>query len=332
MDLVLHAGMHKTGTSSFQKLLQMWETPPDSEAWVLPSRLNAKNSKKFDPNWINRQLNKDLKHVVVSHEGLSTFSTTHWTKLRDAIPSWIEPRIIIVFRPWRNYLISRWTTCCMRRDSNSFHQYINQLIHSQEERVELDHSLCIKRPISAGFKRLECIDYEANITKEKSILPILCRCTGIPNVQGIMHYNKRPETKTIEILRIINGARSEMEQRDPNDLFVSIGEHRPVDKFYDQLQLLRKLIQKESDLMQSILSKLNDTKEQISNQKLRDIIYTQQAKLTHAMEPWIVGEEVSQTNHSDVCPNGLFSKLEYQDLGKPLKQKIKAAINRLEYI
>ena len=97
MDLMLHAGMHKTGTSSFQKLLQAWETPRDSEAWILPSQLNAKNSQKFDPDWINRQLSSDLKHVIVSHEGLSTFSTTHWKHLRDAIPSNIEPRIIIVF-------------------------------------------------------------------------------------------------------------------------------------------------------------------------------------------------------------------------------------------
>ena len=331
MDLVLHAGMHKTGTSSFQKLLRDWEAPPNSEAWVLPSQLNAKNAKKFDPNWISEKLRSNLRHVIVSHEGLSTFSTAHWLSLREAIPSHIEPRIIIVFRPWQEYLISRWSTCCLRRDSNSFHRYIETLLESQTERVELDHSLCIKRPILAGMRKIECIDYEANIKKEKSILPILCRRAGIPAVNISINRNKRPEIDTIEMLRIINGATSEIEQRAQNDLCVSIGEHRPVDRFYDQLKLVEILGKRNKVLFSSIREKLMDSKSPIKNQKLNEVIIEKKIDLHQAMSPWIVGERTANDDNISSSPNGLFSKLEYQDLEENIKKQIKNKIRTAIY-
>ena len=306
----------------------MWEHPKESAAWILPSQFNVKNAEKFNPYWINHQLNSGLKHVVVSHEGLSTFSKSHWKQLRSCIPRSIEPRIIIVFRPWRDYLISRWSTCCMRRDSNSFHKYIDQLINSKIERVELDHSLCIKRPVSAKFNRLECIDYQANFLKDKSILPILCRRAGIPIEKRISHYNKRPKADRIDLLRIINGARSEMEGREQNELFKSLGEHRPVDTFYDQTILLNALKQRDQALITEILEKLNESKEPIYSLKIENLIREKQQDLHQAMAPWKVGEVLPTNDKTNASPSGVFSKLEYQDLSTGTKEKLKTAIRQ----
>ena len=118
---------------------------------------------------------KNLDKIIVSHEGLSTLNQKQWGILSKTLLPNIDTEVIIVFRHWSEFLISRWSTNCLRRDGQSFHKYAKLLTEEQESRIEMNHSLCIKNPLSVGFNSISCIDYESNIMREESILPVLCR-------------------------------------------------------------------------------------------------------------------------------------------------------------
>ena len=75
MRIVLHAGMHKTGTTSFQAFLTDQAAALERagvRGFATPPQVNAGHPARFDPEWLLRQLSdcqrNGLETVVFSHE------------------------------------------------------------------------------------------------------------------------------------------------------------------------------------------------------------------------------------------------------------------------
>lgn len=328
MELVLHAGMHKTGTSSFQAILRSVHQGQSQKAWVLPSAFNAKNNKRFDPEWIHDNLSKakanNTNRLIVSHEGLSTLSTNQWKSIKDAIPSTIDTKIILVFRHWKTFLESRWATYSLRRDGTSFHRYIEDLVANSDSRYEMNQSLCITMPYNAGFRNIKCIDYDNQLKREHSILPALLKETGIRcETAQKVNKNTRPDKNIIEIIRIMNAARSSWEKRKNNDLYLSFGEYRPCDCFYDHMKLLQELKIESPQIIDELEQAIQASIVDIDIRALSKAIHIQEKVREDKMRPWIDNKNGCTSMAIGLnCPKGLYSKIEFEELGDTLKNKL----------
>lgn len=184
--LVLHIGMHKTGTTSFQQSL----TPRVRErvikdGWLLattPGEVLVR-SHTYQPQWV-RQLGGQIRagqNVLISHEGLSVLSMAQWSQLLHDLnlPS-ASIQTVMVFRHWNTWLVSRWQQSCKACDSLSFHSFIRQLLDWPQPRIDFDYDLCLLHPQQAGLAPSRVLGYEHALQAHGSILPDLYRATGLP--------------------------------------------------------------------------------------------------------------------------------------------------------
>lgn len=241
LNIVLHTGMHKTGTTSFQNWLRLNAQALDragTRAFVTPPQVNAKNREVFDADWLVRQMHAARKdgaaRLLVSSEVISTFNPAQWHELLEPLQDF-SVTVVTVFRHWASFLPSRWAQNCRRRDAQSFPRYLESVLGAvNQDGMRFDKVLL--QPARLGIHDIRAISYD-NASATNTLLKTLHDACGL----GILtrepvnsaRRNRSLPGLTVEKIRLFNGVRSEAERRNPNDLFDSQLEQRAVDMFFD---------------------------------------------------------------------------------------------------
>jgi len=236
MKIYIHTGMHKTGTTSVQNTLMAHEAhlrDVGYRAYVNPLQIAVMYDQYYDPEWLQQQIQsaerEGLQAIIISAEFISTFSSGQLA----------ETTLVTCFRHWAGYLPSRWSQNCLRRDTQSFPDYLARL-RSDEclTTIEPCFDNIVANMKQAKADHIKIISYDNAIIAE-GILSTLLSAFGLPQpfidkaLQKQIWQNKRRDTMNIEIIRVFNGLHSRRNGLDPNELCDAIHHSKPVRHLYD---------------------------------------------------------------------------------------------------
>ncbi len=221
MKLYLHAGTHKTGTTSVQLWLDQNRDILAEHDILYPKLksivyqhsqfLNEYNThyQLDDEHVFQEQLaSKPWKSIILSGEVVSVLNREALRRLAGRFKGFsVCP--ILVLREWPGYLYSRWKQDVRRRDSWTFKSYIAKLEEMNFEHYDCSLDLVCEN-LSDSFQQLPIlIGYEAAIERENSVLPAILRSMEIPGqllnqLDEVVRRNITPSNLVIERNRIAN--------------------------------------------------------------------------------------------------------------------------------
>lgn len=271
MEVVIHGGTHKTGTTSFQNYLKAERDRLVSEgvhAFPLPRQVNVRNDAKFDPAWIKEKLDcansAQAQIVLFSHEIISTFTHDQLSQLVELMGPY-RTHYVVAFRHWSSYLRSRWMQNCSRRDSQSFQSFLARIQSDFSRRIDARFDLVVQNATQAGFDQVSVISYDNCASQGQSlgVCETLAGACGVPvprSSQQPIRANKSAETtREADMTRLFNGARAESLRLEPNALFDRFDHCREalIPEFFDQTERVSQLLKADRDLAAELTSLLD---------------------------------------------------------------------------
>lgn len=227
MRILLHAGHFKTGSTALQVALGRQRehllrqgvlvprTPRGNHGYLL-SPLHAQRFQQAMP-----QLRQEIRAAslqgaswtVLSAELLSYLHPPQLQELREALADWpIE--VLLVLRPWREYLPARYAQNVFSGDSQSFAQWLEQL--PDEGHPDADFAMVLQR--LAGITRaLHVVPYGPD-----AAFLALGICVGLadrwwqPAEQAEAPINPRMDWQERELLRFCNARIGALQGRSPD--------------------------------------------------------------------------------------------------------------------
>lgn len=270
MRIYIHAGMHKTGTTSLQKvLLNSSEKLKDLgyRAFVNCSQMDAKNV-CFDSSWLKHQVElakKDgLQAVVFSAEMISTFNAEQLSRFMEAFIGY-EVSFVVCFRHWTSFLPSRWAQNCSRRDTQSFPAYVKNLKIHEKTHIDACFDVVVQRLIDINVRKIKIISYD-NATAFERLLPICLSAFDLPqffvnNIQGInLRENVHKNIETTELVRLFNGVYSRYNGLESNELFLGLSQEIPVKQFYDFSNKMKTVLQGHDKLKRELVGIIKESR------------------------------------------------------------------------
>lgn len=231
VKVVLHAGMHKTGTTSFQNWLSKLE---DVGVFVTPPFMNARNPRLFDSRLIAQRLGEleraGCERVIVSQEAISLLDPNQLRRLREALEAGGATSFsyVVAIRHWCGFLPSRWRQNCRRRDAQPFGRFLHDLRKDAARRVDAGFDIVLENAARAGFEDVRVISYEAAARSgDRGVIAALAAACGVPAppeeaVERSLRANASSGDEEMDMLRLFNGVRSEMEGRPSDPLFAAV--------------------------------------------------------------------------------------------------------------
>lgn len=246
-SVFIHAGMHKTGTSSTQAALYagrdaliaqgIWYPPGGiTEAATL---LNVKRS-----DWHAERLDRALdaarrngaRTLILSLESVSTFAARDFRRLTAAMAGY-DLTYLFVFRHWRRYLPSRWLQYVRRRDTQAFGAYIDRVV--DDDHVDLRFDLVIRRAIESGRCRVKAISYDQAVEREHGVLAAIFRACGFDCglqarlIAGSRWHHASLDPDIGEVLRLLNGVAAHRMGLPQDDNYGAVSTGRLMDVPFD---------------------------------------------------------------------------------------------------
>ncbi|MDW3181739.1 MAG: hypothetical protein R8F89_07105 [Roseobacter sp.] len=222
MKIVVHAGMHKTGTTAFQAALKSQKSPqvrtfgPDTFRFTV-------NSDRFDQRWVRDKIEgaerDGIETVIFSHEELSLVNADGLAVF-TGFASRHELKYVVTFRHWCSYLPSRWSQNCKRLDSQPFKSFLERVDQNTPRRAWVDFSEVVSTAERAGFDGISILSYD-DAVKSGGIIPALQAACDLParlNAAKSTQRNTSPEWLRVEVIRLFNGVRSERKNQHLNGL------------------------------------------------------------------------------------------------------------------
>lgn len=271
MKLTLHAGTHKTGTTSFQAALRR-NAGPLREAGiavlVTPPQAHAGHPGTFDPAWLRGRAdaarNDGMERLVLSHEVISTFSAEELSRLLDALGPG-EVRYVAAFRHWVSFLPSRWKQSCRRRDGQSFQRFLARLDAMEPDAHPFDFAAIPARARAAGIEDLRLLSWEGDGAGPDGLLGPLWRACGLPEtgmtpeprglarlVLGRGGANRSEEDGIEDRIRLFNALRARREGRPEDGLFDVLCRTGPDPAFFDQADTVARLLSRDAGLRRDL--------------------------------------------------------------------------------
>lgn len=261
MKITLHAGTHKTGTTSFQAALRRNAgrlREAGIAVLVTPPQAHAGHPGKFDPAWLRGRADaarKDgMERLVLSHEVISTFSAEELSRLLDALGPG-EIRYVAAFRHWVSFLPSRWKQSCRRRDGQSFQRFLARLDAMAPEHHPFDFAAVPARARAAGIADLHLLSWEGDGAGPDGLLGPLWRACGLPETgmtpepRGLARLvlgqggANRSEGEGIEDrIRLFNALRARREGLPEDGLFDVLCKTGPDPVFFDQADTVARVL------------------------------------------------------------------------------------------
>ena len=248
LQIVLHAGMHKTGTTSFQQLLRRFRDRFVSQGIaVFPSdpRILSNFQRCFAPNSLRDELEvlarSGFHTAVFSHEVLS------WCRVADLVKlvELFRPhpvRYVLSVRHWRGFLLSRWKQNCSRRDAQSFGSFLAELCRHPEGCVEVFFDLPVRRAIEAGISDIHVISYDLEQSRNSLLSAIAEACALPTHSYSEWHrqfrLNASNSVMGSDLVRLFNAIVSADTGRQSNPLAGVSRTGMAPDCFYDLVQIV----------------------------------------------------------------------------------------------
>ena len=253
LHIVIHGGMHKTGTTSLQYLFATNRAALLKEGICYPSfqethhRIVNMRRPDWDPslclNALDEARQSGARKLVLSSEVVSILSAQQLRKL-SACFSAHDLTYVFCFRHWHPFFRSRWTQNCARRDSQTFRSYVETVIEPDLGHPDYRYDLIMDRAVSTG-NSVVALSYDNAIAADGSIVPAVLRAAGFPDhlisrlaAQPAL-LNSRGEPGLLEICRLLNGIIAERRQLPQDDLCRSVAQHRQCRAGFDLLPKIR---------------------------------------------------------------------------------------------
>ena len=257
LKVVIHGGMHKTGTTSIQSVLNSSKAALQAGGCLFVSEANNGLSHCLDvrlDDWrvekarffIDQALRLGCKTLLLSHEVVSAFSSAQFKQLTDCFYD-CDLSYVFFFRHWSEFLPSRWSQYCLRRDTQTFRQYLTALQESACRHIDWNQALVLDRAIESGRCSVQAVSYNNAVMKDGSVVPGFLRLCGVASGLKLSisltdeQLNQRAKTETVELLRLFNGVVANQQGLAQNDLFQSIYESRQCGGFFDLATTLQTL-------------------------------------------------------------------------------------------
>ncbi|MEG6509773.1 hypothetical protein V6C03_12430 [Methyloligella sp. 2.7D] len=255
MRVVIHGGMHKTGTTSLQHLALKRRRALASEGVFYPDSsagantfLNAK-SPKWDAEPCRALLQncegRGFDTLFLSNEVVSTFSTAQFQRLLEPFAG-VPVIFVFCFRHWADFLPSRWSQNCKRRDSQTFDRYIEAVTALESGHVDFWFDGILDR-VAALDCDVIALSYQNAKTEPLGVMGAVLRTAGLSEdlierlVSGEQWSQKRLDWTVSELSRLLNGVAADRLQLPQDDLCHALGEFRPVKGNFGFAQRLPKV-------------------------------------------------------------------------------------------
>jgi hypothetical protein len=248
--VVIHGGMHKTGTTSVQLAFarNRDELTAYGVAYPGQSEQHGVELNAMHPGWrpaallqlVEEGLSTGADLIFLSGEVVSTLPDGHLRRLTECLAGH-DLTYVFCFRHWRGYLPSRWAQYCRRRDSQSFEQYLQRVLVS--DHVDHRFDLVLFRAIVSGPCKVVALSYDNAIAQEGDIVPAVLRAASVPDSLIAKMRSDNWSHVTLdypgrELCRLINGVIAERVGLPQDDLYYSVLQGRvPVGLFDPIVQL-----------------------------------------------------------------------------------------------
>lgn len=331
--VVVHAGMHKTGTTTIQHFLSEQKDALAKlgvTAFPLPPEINVRAPEHFDPDLIRRKLRlveaAGAKTVLYSSEAVSTFSSDALAQLIEAFDG-REVSFVVFFRHWATFLPSRWAQNCWRRDAQSFPAYFSELESNRAENIDARFDLVLKRLLGVRPADLKVISYD-NALASEGVLRAFLRAISAdlaalaPDLQETPWLNRRTSHRRTDFIRLLNAARSALLGVDPNELFRANIEARPVGRFFDHFRIAPQVEAQAPDLSREIRAALAETQKYMLLDASRPRFREWRSLVADVAAPFLTNGIDGEIFHERINDDVICSSLEWDDLPTRMRERI----------
>jgi hypothetical protein len=154
IQVYIHGGMHKTGTTTFQSLMPAHHdllldhgiyypnNPKQHGHFMKPNRVSWSPGPIMEIMATARE--KHVHKVIFSSETVSAQNTAHIKLLANCFPD-CKVDFIFTFRHWCTFFPSRWYQGLNRRDSHSFPTYLARLEQHFPLHLDLQYNRLLDR-------------------------------------------------------------------------------------------------------------------------------------------------------------------------------------------
>lgn len=246
LEVFIHGGMHKTGTTSFQTFMDARRDELLAAGVFYPPGANAQHGLLLyspRPDWnpagvrqvVESAIAKGAGKLVLSAEALTIFPAEALRKVADCFRD-CDLTFVFAFRHWAGYLPSRWAQYSRRRDAQSFPAFLDKVLAGQH--VDHRFDLVLDRATEVAGGKVKAISFDWAVARHGSVVPALLAETGIDDPAMLTagadhqwaHRNADPELA--EITRLVNGALSACFGVAPDELFDNAGAGRSTETIY----------------------------------------------------------------------------------------------------
>lgn len=254
LRVVIHGGPHKSGTTSFQTLMdasreRLRETGvfyPAGPKGQHGAILNAMRS-----SWEDGALRAAVEAaraagahtLLMSAEVVASIGVAGFRRLAESLTD-CDLSFLFVFRHWSSFLPSRWAQNCKRRDSQPLAAYVDSAL-AWEDHVDHRYDLVLSDCLDGAGASVIALSYDRAVEEYGSVVPALvatlCLPAALADAGEAGRANVTSDREGIELVRLLNGALADRLDLPQDDLFVSRGEHRPCDTFFDSAGAFRSM-------------------------------------------------------------------------------------------
>lgn len=247
MRIVIHGGMHKTGTTALQQLMSasaatllkhgIYYPPGGPDAHY---RCVGAKGADWTPDAIQAQVETGRRHgadtLVLSSETVSTLSAEHFASLADACRDF-SVSYVFCFRHWANYLPSRWAQYCIRRDAQTFDGYLTMIASSQTH-IDCHFDQVLAAACQGTGQPAIAVSYDYAANSTGGVVGAVLRACGLRDeVIDVLpkagRANERFDWRHVELCRLLNGMAADTLGLAQNELCRSVGDHVACDTFFD---------------------------------------------------------------------------------------------------
>lgn len=260
--VVIHGGPHKSGTTSFQtlmdasreRLLEAGVYYPDGPKGQHAAILNTKL-----PSWesgalraaVEATLAAGAHTLLMSAEVVCSIGVAGFRRLAESLVD-CDPCFVFVFRDWSTFLPSRWAQNCKRRDSQPLGAYIERVL-SWEEHIDHRFDLVLSHCQEGAGAPIVALSFDRAVAEHGSVVPTLVEALSLPaflkdGAAGAW-ANATADRDAIELVRLLNGVIADRLDLPQDDLFVGRGEHRQCGTLFNAAAALRSVPAEQRDAL-----------------------------------------------------------------------------------